>query len=255
MLRTLRRTALLLAAVSGVLVLTSAASASTAALPHFGAHTCNGGKIRSGSYASLTVRSFCTIGNSADVVVRGDLTVGHHGLLFAVTHGHLVVWGDMYVRSGGAAGVGCSPAAGCSFTTHDHFHGSVIAARPLAMIFHSNRIDGRVRIKGGGGGVNCNNSLGGGPAFTTFEDNVVGGNITVRLMKSCWFGLFRNHVGGNVSVNNNTFADPDADEIQTNVIAGNLSCFGNSPAPQRGDSQGNNNIVAGTVSGQCRKVV
>lgn len=112
-----------------------------------------------------------------------------------------------------------------------------------------------MRIKGGGGGVQCGSQLFGGPYFTTFEDNAIGGGITVRLMKSCWFGLFRNQVGGSVSVNNNTFADPDADEIQTNVIAGNLSCFGNSPPPQRGDSQGNNNIVAGTVSGQCRKVV
>jgi len=101
--------------------------------------------------------------------------------------------------------------------------------------------------------------LGLAPAEADMVDSIppnwVGGNITVRLMKSCWFGLFRNHVGGNVSVNNNTFADPDADEIQTNIIAGNLSCFGNSPPPQRGDSGGNRNIVAGTVSGQCKRVV
>ena len=89
----------------------------------------------------------------------------------------------------------------------------------------------------------------------TTEDNRVGGDISVRLMQSCWFGLFRNQVGGNVTVNNNTFADPDADEIQTNVIAGDLTCFSNSPPPQRGDSRGTKNIVAGTVSGQCRKVV
>ena len=83
----------------------------------------------------------------------------------------------------------------------------------------------------------------------------MGGNITVRLMQSCWFGLFRNQVGGNVSVNNNTFADPDADEIQTNVIAGNLSCFGNSPAVQFGDSSGSPNIVGGQAIGECKNVV
>ena len=254
MQKTLRCTAVLAAAVLGVLALTSSAVASTT-LPHFGDTVCRGGTIHSGSYASLKVTGVCTLGNHADAVVRGDLTIGHHGGLNAITGGHLVVWGDVYVRSGGIAGVGCSPAAGCGVTTHDRIHGSVIAAAPLAMIFHSNRIDGRVRIKGGGGGVNCNSVLFGGPAFTTFEDNTVGGGITVRLMQSCWFGLFRNHVAGNVSVNNNTFADPDATEIQTNVIAGDLSCFGNSPAPQRGDSMGNNNIVSGDVRGQCRAVV
>lgn len=253
--RTLRRMAVLMAAVLGALVLTSAASASSSALPRHGAKTCNGGTIHSGSYASLKIAGLCTIGNHADVVVRNDLTVGHHGILNAVTHGQLVVRGDMYVRSGGGAGVGCTPSAGCNVTTHDRIRGSVIAASPTFMIFHGDRVDGRFRIKGGGGGVQCGSQFFGGPYFTTFEDGWVGGNISVRLMKSCWFGLFRNHVGGNVSVNNNTFADPDADEIQTNVISGNLSCFGNSPPPQRGDSQGNDNIVAGTVSGQCRRVV
>jgi hypothetical protein len=255
MVRTLRRTAVLIAAVLGVLALTSAASASSTALPQFGAKTCHSGNIRSGSYASLKIAGLCTLGNHADVVVRQDLTVGHHGILNAITGGRLVVRGDMYVRSGGGAGVGCSPSAGCSVTTNDRIRGSVIAAAPNFMIFHSDTVGGRVRIKGGGGGVQCGSQLFGGPYFSTFEDNAIGGGITVRLMKSCWFGLFRNQVGGSVSVNNNTFADPDADEIQTNVIAGNLSCFGNTPPPQRGDSQGNNNIVAGTVSGQCKKVV
>jgi hypothetical protein len=256
MLRTLRRTAVLMAAVTGVLVLTSAANASTASLPHFGAKVCrNGDTLRSGSYASLTVKGLCTLGNHADAVIRGNVVVGRNGLFNAITHGHLVVWGETFVRSGGAAGVGCSPAAGCNVTTHDRFHGDVIAAGASAMIFHSDRIDGRVDVRGGGGGDNCNNSPIGGPWFTTFEDNSVGGNLSVRLMQGCWLGLFRNHVAGNVRVNNNTFADPDADEIQTNVIAGNLTCFGNTPAPQRGDSGGTKNIVAGEVRGQCRKVV
>src|SRR5436305_272321 len=97
--RTLRRMAVLMAAMLGALVLTSAASASSSALPRHGATTCKGGTIHSGSYASLKIAGLCTIGNHADVVVRNDLTVGHHGILNAITHGHLVVRGDMYVRS------------------------------------------------------------------------------------------------------------------------------------------------------------
>ena len=34
-------------------------------------------------------------------------------------------------------------------------------------------------------------------------------------MRSCWFGLFRNTVGGTVRDSHNTFADPDANEVIT----------------------------------------
>jgi hypothetical protein len=188
------------------------------------------------------------------VIVRGDLAVGHHGRFNAVTPGHLGVRGDLRVWSGGVAGVGCSPAAGCNVTTHDTIDGDVLAASPLAMLFHSDTIGGRVWLSGGGGGVNCNSILFGGPAFSTFEDNTIGGAVVVRWVRSCWFGLFRNHIGGSVHVNHNVWADPDADEIQTNVIAGNLACFANRPAPQQGDSGGNPNVVHGSKLGQCAKL-
>jgi hypothetical protein len=248
----IRRALLLVATVAAALAFTTSAGAST--LPQFGATTCSGGTIHSGSYASLHVTGICTLGNKAYVVVRGNLVVGHHGGLNAITMGHIGVWDDMIVRSGGIVGLGCSPAAGCSATTHDHIQGDVLASAPLAMIFHSNRIDGRILVAAGGGGVNCNNVLFGGPAFSTFEDNRVGGNVTVRWMRSCWFGLFRNQVGGTVRVLHNTFADPDATEIQTNTIAGDLICYANSPAPQQGDSGGNPNVVGGSKLGQCAKL-
>jgi hypothetical protein len=249
--RVTRPAVILAAAVACALLFSGAANA--AALPHFGPTTCTGGKIRSGSYASLRITGVCTLGNRAYVVVRGNVVVGHHGGLNAITMGHIGVWDDMIVRSGGSVGLGCSPAAGCSATTHDHIQGDVLASAPLAMIFHSNRIDGRIVQTGGGGGVNCNPVLFGGPAFSTYEDNRVGGNITVRWMRSCWFGLFRNQVGGTVRDLHNTFADPDANEVQTNTIAGDLICRGNNPAPQQGDSGGLLNIVAGMKIGQCNK--
>ena len=65
--------------------------------------------------------------------------------------------------------------------------------------------------------------------------------------------MFRNHIGGTVRIKFNTFADPDADEIQTNTIAGDLICRGNTPPPQQGDSAGLVNIVAGMKIGQCNK--
>jgi hypothetical protein len=54
-----------------------------------------------------------------------------------------------------------------------------------------------------------------------------------------------------VSLNGNTLADPDGNEYATNSIHGSLSCFGNSPAPQVGDSEGAPNSVTGAMKGQC----
>ena len=50
---------------------------------------------------------------------------------------------------------------------------------------------------------------------------------------------------------NNSFDDPDANEIQTNTIHGPLVCTGNSPAAQQGDSEGLVNTVTGPKVGEC----
>jgi hypothetical protein len=49
----------------------------------------------------------------------------------------------------------------------------------------------------------------------------------------------------------NTLADPDGNEYVSNTIHGSFRCTGNSPAPQVGDSEGDENIVTGRASGQC----
>jgi hypothetical protein len=48
--------------------------------------------------------------------------------------------------------------------------------------------------------------------------------------------------------------DPDGNEYVTNVIRGSLMCWGNSPAPQVGDSEGLINDVTGSKTGQCTNV-
>ena len=50
----------------------------------------------------------------------------------------------------------------------------------------------------------------------------------------------------------NRFGDPDAMEIVTNHIGGNLACFNNNPAAQVGDSMGQPNVVAGQKRGECK---
>ena len=90
--------------------------------------------------------------------------------------------------------------------------------------------------------------------FATVHDRTVGGNVVVRGVHACWFGLIRSTVAGTVKVVGNPFGDPDADEIVTNTIAGNLSCFNNVPAAQLGDSMGSPNTVGGQKRGECKNL-
>jgi hypothetical protein len=139
--------------------------------------------------------------------------------------------------------------------------GGVTATQPLTLIFHSNTISGGLSVHGGGGGVNCDTNPnlsaaldGSSATYTDFENNAISGGLSISGLQSCWFGIFRNQVDGSASVTNNTFADPDATEVATNVVDGNLTCLGNSPAAQIGDSGGSPNIVTGRKLGEWAKL-
>lgn len=75
-----------------------------------------------------------------------------------------------------------------------------------------------------------------------------------RYVHSCWFGLIRSQIGGSVRIAHNRMGDPDAMEIVTNTIAGNLACFDNVPHAQVGDSGGAPNVVGGQKRGECRSL-
>ena len=109
------------------------------------------------------------------------------------------------------------------------------------MVIHDSTIGGDATQIGGGGGVSCT-PIGifakfGSPVYSDYEDNTIGGNLRVTGLDSCWLGGLRNKIGGSVTFSNNTLADPDANEILTNHIAGNLLCSDNSPAMEYGDSR------------------
>ena len=113
-------------------------------------------------------------------------------------------------------------------------------------------------VQGGGGGVTCDSTIPnvpGPPAYVDFEDNTIGGNSIIQGVQSCWAGYIRNHVSRNVIYQGNSFADPDASELTTNNVGGNMICFGNSPQVQFGDSQGSPDVVAGNALGECTNVV
>ena len=212
------------------------------------------------------------------VNILGKLTIAPNAFLDAGSCAPAVtVGGNVAVGSGGTLILGCSPnlvimppvppfPTLCpGITTSDSIGGNVTADQPLAVIFHKNTIDGNISVHGGGGGLNCNadlnlsaaldsslGNLGPTPAYNDFEDNTIGGGVSISGLQGCWFGIFRNQVQKNVILTNNTFVDSDAMEVTDNKVAGNLICFGNSPTVHVGDSGGGPNTVTGLQLGQCQ---
>ncbi len=254
-MRALSRTFAVAAALCFVLLGTGTASVASAT-EMSSAVTCSQGAVAPGTYASLTITGSCAI-PFGTVNVRGNLIIARNAVLFAASPAAtLTVDGNALVHSGASFILGCSQAFGCKTETEDRINGNVVANQPLALIFHSNTIGGNLSLHGGGGGLSCAGrpQLQGAPAYSTFEDNHIGGNALVSGYASCWFGFIRNEVRGNVVLTHNTLLDPDAMEIVTNKVSGNLICFHNDPAPQVGDSEGATNIVSGQKLGQCAHV-
>jgi hypothetical protein len=230
--------------------------------------TCAGGSIAPGTYSSLTITGFCTVDQGA-VIVQHDVTVAPNAGLIAAFGGgpKLVVGGNLKVKTNGVLVLGCEPEAFICFNDPDQevgtlsspgtIFGNLDAHNALAVLVHATTVGRNLQLVGGGGGVNCDSqeALGGAPAYATFEDLSVGGNATISHWQSCWLGLFRTTVRGNVSFHDNVNADPDGNEIQTNIVNGNLDCHGDSPAAQQGDSGGNPNIVLGHATGECAALV
>jgi hypothetical protein len=125
--------------------------------------------------------------------------------------------------------------------------GGVHATNAMNVQIHFSTINGGIDIHGGSGPF-------GGPfdvTWNTIEDSTVNGGATIAGYDGFWQGFIRNDVKGTVNFNDNVLVDPDANEVVTNTIHGNLNCAGNDPAPQQGDSEGNPNHVTGQETGQC----
>jgi hypothetical protein len=232
------------------------------------AKTCAGGSIAAGTYSSLTVTGFCTVDQGV-VTVTGDVTVKQHAGLIAAYGGgpKLVVGGNLTVGNHGVLVLGCEsggafncvndPAQVGTLSSPGTVFGSLVANNALAVLVHLTTVGVDLKLNGGGGGVNCNNrpQLSGGPAYATVEDVSVARDVIIGNWHSCWLGLFRTTVGRNVSFHDNVLADPDGNEIQTNIVKGNLACHNDNPAAQSGDSGGNPNVVLGHATGECAALV
>lgn len=254
----LRTAASLVAAstmLAGVLLVSPASALASSA---GGAYTCAGGALPGGVYASVVVTGPCQV-VAGSVTVNGNLSIATGGALYAAFDGNDVsVAGNLTVDTNGVLVLGCDAEAFPCLDNPTGFAkasvgGNLSAYGALAEIVHNVAVAGNLTLSGGGGGVNCDGqaALFGFPAYATFEHLSIGKNASITGWQSCWLGFFRNHVTGNMTFNDNVTADPDGNEIQTNWIGHNLSCTGNSPKPQQGDSQGLPNTVIGKALGQC----
>jgi hypothetical protein len=244
--------------------------------------TCTGtldspGLLTGTYHSNVVVSGACAIDGGAATIL-GDLTLSPGSALnatFALNDlpggsgtSSLTVLGSVNVESGAVLGMGCEPnyspcsddpnaGTGGTLTGSDHVFGGLNEFNPLGVIVHASTINGSVNEQGGGGGVNCNVPTTGifslleSPVFSDYEDNLIGGNLDIVGLQTCWLGALRNVVRGSVLNLHNTMADPDADEVVSNTVDENMLCFGNSPQVQFGDSNGVSNQVRGLALGEC----
>lgn len=241
---------------------------------------------------NVVVKGGCEVSHGA-AKVEGNVTVRPGGVLVAAFahnvkthkgHGNLTITGNLTVKKGATAVLGCEAAHFACIDdnqTHPKFAnkvkigGNVTSTGTLGTIIHVTKIGGNVVQNGGGGGASCAGTPGvfglfKSPQYSDYEDVSIGGTLTISNMSSCWLGVLRVHVAKSFNLNKNTMADPDAMEIGTNVIDGNLACTGNKnlvPASAAvWDSHEANasngsffpriaepNTVKGKRSGQCNK--
>jgi hypothetical protein len=229
-----------------------------------GSATCAGGSIAPGTYLSLKITGFCTVDQGVVKVWHSVLVEPNAGLIAAFGNGpQLAVGGSLWAERNSVLVLGCEPEAFTCINDPDQtvgtlsskttVYGNLKATNALAVIVHNAHIGGNLRVHQGGGGYNCDpqDALFGSPAYATFEDTSVGGNATVSDMQTCWLGFFRTTVGGWVKYRNNSTADPDGNEVDTNVVHGDFACSGDSPAAQVGDSGGFPNVTFGKATGEC----
>ncbi len=232
----------------------------------------NPGSLAAGTYSSVVVSGACAV-NAGAVIVNGNVTVQPGAALLAAYANNsagsgpssLDVTGNIIAGSDSTVILGCEGAhfaciddpnqANPTLSGAEGVEGNIIATGALGVLVHNTTISGDVIQNGGGGGVNCTPTgvfaTFMSPVYSDYEDNTVGGNISVIGLGSCWLGVLRDQVGGSITMSNNTMADPDAMEVLTNTVAGNVICQGNSPANQFGDSAGSSNVVTGFAVGQC----
>lgn len=256
----LRHLLVLLFALGSLAVLPAGATAE----PHVEPEICSSaGRALSGSFGALKLSGNNYVPRGASFAVYGNLELAPKACLDAFSVSNVIVLGNIEVRPGAILALGCSPGAvgpeegPCKTeTTRDLVTGEIFALDPLTMYLTADTVGGNVTSIGGGPGPTLDPYIN----FPT-KENTIGGNLTILGWSGAWMGVLRNTIYGNAQIDFNTgvtispeTGQPDSSEIVSNKITGNLTCLGNSPAAQFGDSKGSRNIVHGLILGQCTAV-
>jgi hypothetical protein len=269
----------------GILATTATIGLSAGPAAAAAGQTCAGtfespGVLSGKHAANVTVEGFCAV-NAGAALINGNLTVRPGAILVAAFglndqagsgNSSLTVRGNLQVQPGATMLLGCDPQSfpclddpnseAPSLASQTHIYGNLTEQQPLGVVMHNDIVDGNIGQSGGGGGVTCEPSgifaAFGSPVYSDYEDSTIRGNLSITGVTSCWMGVIRLHASGNVSLVNNKLADPDAIEILSNKISGNLACQQNSNVWNSSDTSENlyprapePNTVLGTRSGQC----
>ena len=250
---------------------TLAASAAGAVTTQSCSGTLTSPGVLTGTYpGNVIVKGFCEV-NAGQAVVAGNLTIAPGGgvvAAFAVNDKTHKGFSSLTVKKNVVAGRGATLVLGCEpnfFTCVDDksntlqsrgtIGGSLLASQPLGVLVHNSTISGVVVENGGGGGTSCKPAgifkLFKSPPYSDYEDNILNDSVSVSQVHSCWLGLLRNTVMGTLTFSSNKMGDPDANEVLHNYVNRSLTCQGNVPAVQYGDSGSSPNAVKGRASGQC----
>lgn len=210
--------------------------------------------------------------------VGGNIEVGRGAVLFLGCDAAIVCPPGFSTYPGPPGLYPDFPVLGYS-NPGDVVRGDIESRGALGVVVHSVKIGGDASLIGGGGGpAQLTGGPGSGacfnptvvpvppawsasgvvtgsgfplPVYSDFEENSIGGDLVVKGLQTCWMGALRNKIGGNLIDVNNTFGDPDANEVLTNLIRGDIVCHGNNSVVQIGDSAGPPNVVSGDASGEC----
>jgi hypothetical protein len=272
--------------IASLAVLLAAAAAHAAPRgPAARALTCSGTHALPGVLAGVYphdvhVKGTCDV-DAGRATVHGELLVLPGGTLVAAyaiddrSHrgtSSLTVDGSLRVERGAAAILGCEPGhlvclddpnqASPTLSSEVRIKGSLRARQAQGVVVHDAVVLGSVTQIGGGGGLVCQPT---GiftalqdPVYSDYEDITIRGSLTISGLSSCWLGVARVKVGGSLDVLSDQLADPDAIEILSNTIAGNLACSQDSHVWDSSDVYSSvyprvddPNTVHGRRSGQC----
>jgi hypothetical protein len=203
-------------------------------------------------FCFVTGGSTNVLAASSQTVCTGELAPGTYGKVVVPNDAACLSEGPVTIHGGLQIGQGATFVLGSEDNPGDTgtISGGVRATNPASVQIHFTTINGGINIQGGSGPF-------GGPfdiTWNAIEDNTIHGGVTINGYNGFWFGFIRNTVSGSVTLSNNETMDPDGNEYVTNTIKGNLNCFGNSPAAQVGDSEGEPNVVTGRKTGECSSV-